>query len=236
MRGSALVTTVLDSIATNIASSRPLRASRTSRCVIGAGWVLGKEELTPYRRLTTATIFPGRARRPIRGSFDIWSGVRKRGTDDCTDPDPGLPAGRPRDRATRPAHAPRGRGRHRGRRRGGPGRRRDPRDPAAPPRRRDPRRPPARRLRHRGVPRGARRRRLDQGPDPDQLRRRRGDVHRDPRGRGRLRPQADRRYVAAQRHPRRRPGPLADRPVGGRPRDRPDAQRPVRRARPSSRH
>ena len=35
--GSALVTTVLDSIATNIASSRPERASMISRCVIGAG-------------------------------------------------------------------------------------------------------------------------------------------------------------------------------------------------------
>ena len=34
MRGSALETTVLESIATNIASSRPLRASSTSRCVI----------------------------------------------------------------------------------------------------------------------------------------------------------------------------------------------------------
>ena len=47
MRGSALVTTVLESIATNIASRRPLRASSTSRCVIGAGWVLVTEELTP---------------------------------------------------------------------------------------------------------------------------------------------------------------------------------------------
>src|SRR4051794_38235947 len=34
MRGSALLTTVLDSMATNIASSRPLRASRIWRCVI----------------------------------------------------------------------------------------------------------------------------------------------------------------------------------------------------------
>ena len=36
MRGSALVTTVLESIATNIASSSPLSASSTWRCVICA--------------------------------------------------------------------------------------------------------------------------------------------------------------------------------------------------------
>src|SRR5918995_2499571 len=47
MVGSALLTIVLDSIATNIARRRPLRASSTSRCVIsplcsavtGGAWV-----------------------------------------------------------------------------------------------------------------------------------------------------------------------------------------------------
>ena len=45
MRGSALVTTVLESIATNIASSSPLSASNTSRCDIcgaAAGAEIGK--------------------------------------------------------------------------------------------------------------------------------------------------------------------------------------------------
>ena len=37
MRGSALVTMVLETIATNIASSRPLSASSTSRCVMAPG-------------------------------------------------------------------------------------------------------------------------------------------------------------------------------------------------------
>ena len=49
MVGSALVTIVLDSIATNIASRRPLRASSTSRWVIwpacsAAGGCLGQRD------------------------------------------------------------------------------------------------------------------------------------------------------------------------------------------------
>src|SRR3954453_18709205 len=80
MRGSALDTTVLDSIATNIASSRPLRASRIWRWVIwpdsaadtgaaetgaaGAGDAWDTEaRFTMDRRLPTATIFPNRCHR-----------------------------------------------------------------------------------------------------------------------------------------------------------------------------
>ena len=80
IRGSALVTTVLESIATNIASSRPLSASMISRWLIGPdcsasttggtgvpGSGLEVDGVTTCdtgarfmttRRLTSATIFP----------------------------------------------------------------------------------------------------------------------------------------------------------------------------------
>ena len=70
-------------------------------------------------------------------------------------------------------------------------------DPGAATRRRGPRRAAAGRLRHRGVPGGAGRRPVDQGPHPDVVRRRRGAVRRDHGRRLRLRAQGD---------PQQRPG------------------------------
>ena len=142
------------------------------------------------------------------------------------DTDPGLPARRPRDRPPRAARAARGRGRHRGRRRGRAGRRGDPGDPRL--------RPDVAILDGR----------LPDGSGIEVCREVRAA---DPSikgliltsydddeamfnailaGRRRLRAQADRRRRAAQRHPGGRPGPVADRPVGRGPGDRPDAQRP----------
>ena len=63
IRGSALVTTVLESMATNIASSSPLSASITSRCVICPVCSAGTASVTSARfmitrRLLWSTIFP----------------------------------------------------------------------------------------------------------------------------------------------------------------------------------
>lgn len=64
MRGSALLTTVLESMATNIARRRPLSASSTSRCDIwpeasaggGTTWVDKEARFEERERLLRATI------------------------------------------------------------------------------------------------------------------------------------------------------------------------------------
>src|SRR6478735_292033 len=87
MRGSALDTTVLDSIATNMASRRPLSASRIWRWVIwpdssaeagaetGAGDAWDTEaRFTIGRRLPTATIFPDRCHQQPNS---VWAGAQR---------------------------------------------------------------------------------------------------------------------------------------------------------------